>query len=151
MQHKHGFVRFVSQFYSLGLSGNIWPGGHINILLHFGVCINSLTEQWNWTFLYHLPYCASFTPLSLSSYINVCHPLPAFFHSHPPSSLSYLPSGFFAFLRLFPLSNSFLPFAALKKRCRWHDVIFKFQEMCSFIRSLFIFFGCFGNNSEEQS
>lgn len=139
------------------LSRNIWPGGRINILLDLRVCIASLTQQWNWTFIYHLPYCAcvSFTPLSFHL-VYKCLPFstcPFYFPSpslliHPPASLtSLLFVHFFLFSFLFfcspALSNSFLPFAVLEDEWRWHDVIFKFQEICAFISSGFIvFFGC---------
>lgn len=139
------------------LSRNIWPGGRINILLDLRVCIASLTQQWNWTFIYHLPYCAcvSFTPLSFHL-VYKCLPfstclfifLPLHFSStlqlvSPPFCLcisSFFPSFFFCSPAL---SNSFLPFAVLEDEWRWHDVIFKFQEICAFISSGFIvFFGC---------
>lgn len=79
--------------------------------------------------------------------------LPFYFSSpslliHPPASLTsllFVLFFLFSFLTFFffcspALSNSFLTFAVLGDEWRWHDVIFKFQEICAFISSGFIVF-----------
>lgn len=83
--------------------------------------------------------------MSAISYLPFYFPSPSLL-IHPPASLtSFLFVLFFPFCLPFffcspALSNSFLPFAVLQDEWRWHDVIFKFQEMCAFISSGFIVF-----------
>lgn len=133
MQHKCGFVRRVSQRSSLGLSGNIWPGGYMNILLHrftgwavkSDIFISSLMPQ--------LPLLTSlFFFLLHVKYKRLSFPFHAFLlrHPHPPSSPSSPPP---------PLTNPLSSIWSAGKQRRLHNVIFKFQEMVFIGFQLFLF------------
>lgn len=137
MQHKHGFV---SQFYTLGLSVNIWPGSLINIPLHFGVCINSLNLAVKLDIFISPPllclgFFRSFYPFPHIQMSAIFYLL--FFHSPPPSSSSYRPSCLcFFFL---PVIIFFHSQCWKNKRCRWHDSNMGFFSVQSlyFLKSVF--------------
>ncbi len=79
MQHKHGFVRFVRQFYRLGLGRNIWPGGRINILLH--QLIDPVVELD--MFILCPVLCLSFVYSFIFTFTYKCMPFSACFSFHP--------------------------------------------------------------------